>query len=27
VDVTNVDEFQSFHLVVKTRVNQQQDLT
>ena len=26
VDMTNVDEFKSFHLVIKTCINQQQNL-
>jgi len=27
VDMTDVDEFKSFHLIIKTRINQQQNLT
>jgi len=26
VDMTDVDEFKSFHLIIKTRINQQQNL-
>ena len=26
MDMTNVDEFKSFHLVIETRINQQQNL-